>query len=524
MKVNNTRQENSVRNSIFGIVAQFAHLILSFICRTLLIRKLGAEILGINGLYTDILNLLCLAELGLGNALLVGLYKPLKENDQNKITTLIKYYAKLYNGITLCVFLVGLILLPVLPFIVSNDVVISNRDLYLYYLIFLMNTCLSYVLCYKQTIINADQKNFIIKVSNLIFNIISFSVQILVLMLLPDYKTYLAVAGVFVLSQNIVLNFVANKMYPYLKTRTESGLCKDEKQSIKKNIISIFFYKIGVAILTSTDNILISSLVGTLVVGYYSNYSLLTVSVTSFISIIIHAIYSSVGDLTTENNSEKAYFIFNFLLLLFQYIAVFCTVCLFTLLDDFVLLWLGLDFVLSKDVVVVICLSFYLNIVVTPVWVYRENYALFNQVKYLMLLAAIINIILSIVLGLLWGLFGILISTVVAKLITIYINEPNILFKKIFKKNVSNYFVKQFVCLVICGALSFGIDVMYDVFLVNNFWTLILKVGVNFVLVSVLFTIATFKTKEFKYGISAIKNIFFKLKNGKSKEIKNDKT
>lgn len=503
----NTRQFNSMRNTLFGLCAQVVHLILSFICRTILIKKLGAQILGINGLFVDILQLLSLAELGVGNTLLFSLYKPLKENDEEKLNVLIRFFARIYNIITLTVFLIGLALMPFLKYIISSDINISNKDILVYYLIFLINSCVSYVFCYKQSIINAAQKNFVIKISNLIFNVVSFSVQVCVLIFIKDYRIYLIVQGCFTLIQNIVLHFVANKMFPYLKRKSTAVLERYEKKDIKKNIISVFFYRIGVAVLTSTDNILISTLVSTVVVGYYSNYNLLISSITAIISIFTHAIYASVGNLAVEDNARRSYLIFNFLLYLFEFLAMACAVCFFVLFDDFIVLWVGVDYVLSKEVVIIICLSFYVNIAVTPIWVYRENYGLFHSVKHLMLVAALINIILSIILGLWIGLAGILVSTIIAKLVTIYINEPRILFKKAFKVKPYGYFLRQGMFLCIAVVFGWILKYLLDKIAILNIWVLILKAVIIFVTIGALFILIIFKTKEFEYGKKIFNNI-----------------
>ncbi len=505
-----SRKDNSIRNTLFGIANQAIHLILSFICRTILIKKLGSEILGINGLYTDILNILSLAELGIGNVMLYSLYKPLAEKNNDKVNAIIRFYEKIYVIIALVIFVLGMALVPFLKDIVSTDILISTKDLIIYYLIFLFNTCVSYILVYKQALINADQKNYIIKISNTITTTLQYAIQITLLFVFPNYKVYLVVSGVLVLLQNIVLSWYANKLYPEINQRNVATIDDREKKEIKKNIFSTFTYKIGAVLIKNTDAILISTIVSTIAVGLYSNYNMIVTAINGFINMIIYGVFASIGNLGAINDKEKSLHVFNSMILLFQYIAFFCALCFVTVFNRFITIWLGAEFLLDMKTVMVISLSFFISTSISPVWVFRENFGLFKQVKYLMLTSAGLNIGLSILFGKLWGVFGILLATIVARLITTFTFEPMILYKNVFNKSPLHYYIKQIVAIIVYIMLSFGMLYLAQ-FMPSNFGGILLIVLINFVVVTALFCVTMFKTKEFKYLIDIIKNIVAKV-------------
>lgn len=514
-----SRKTSSVRNTIFGLTSQFLFLVLAFVCRTVLIKKLGTEVLGINALYSNILSILSLAELGIGNTLIFSLYKPLANNDDAAIASIMKYYKKLYTYIAIAVLVIGLALLPVLKFLISNDINISTRDLYIYYLLFLANSCFSYVMCYKQSLINADQKLFVIKIFNCIFYIILYGLQIACLFIFKNYIIHLSIFSLVTLFQNIALSIWADKHYSYTKIKNPAPIDAETKKTINHNIRSTFIYKLGFVLENCTDNILISVLVSTIAVGVYSNYNMLVGAVTGVINVFIYALYASVGNLSVENDPQKSYKIFNVLLLFFQYVGTFATICFFTVFNDFIAIWVGPEFLFDFKTVIVICVSFYFTVATCPIWIFRENFGLYKEVKYLTLATAIVNIGLSILLGIYWGILGILAATIIGRLLTNYSIEPFILFKKVFNKKPVWYFVKQIIIFVAMAGLGALLYFVYS-FFPNGFGWIVLEILINLVVITSLFVLCTFKTEEFKYIKNVAKEYSAKIKSALKKRKK----
>lgn len=502
------RKVNSFRNIVFGIIYQVTNLILSFICRTLLIQKLGSEILGINSLYSNILTLFSLAELGISNVMLIKLYKPIAEGNEQQIAAYIKYYKKIYSTIALIICAIGLIFVPFLHLIVSTDISITNADLIIYYLIFLLNIVFSYLLVYKQTLLNANQEFYILKIFNFFTIVIRSVVAILTLIIYPNYKLYLALECLCNVLSNIVIHLYAGKKYPYLKNNTDQ-IAKEQKKELFSNVKDTFLYKLGGVLVNNTDSIIISATLSTLLVGYLANYNLIITAISGFTSIIVSAIYASVGNLSVENNPEKSRKIFNTTLLVFHYIAAFCAITMFCCFNDFISLWLNnSEYILSWHTVLALCANFYLMTIILPIYIFRENYGLFKKVKYLFLVAAVINIVTSILLAKVLGLTGVILGTIICRLSTTVFFEPPYLYKEVFKSSSKDYFLRQskmlFVSLI-AAALCF-----FSCYYLPFGWLyFILKILICFVIVSLLFLLFFGRTQETKY----VKDMALEMKN-----------
>ncbi len=520
---NENRKIKSAKNAVFGVVYQVVNLILSFVCRTFLIKKLGSEILGINSLYGNILTLLSLAELGISNIMLIKIYKPVAEDDTEKVAQYINFYKRVYNIIALVIFVVGMVLVPFLHLIVSNDIGISNKDLIIYYLIFLLNTVVSYFIVYKQAVLNANQKFYVIKIFNFVNLIVQSALRIVVLFVFPNYKLYLILDCVVTLVTNIILNIYIDKKYPYLRS-TKAMITKEEQKEVMTNVKDTFLYKLGGVLIGNTDSIIISVVLGTTLVGYMSNYNLVITAVNGIISIIISAIYASVGNLAVSGSPEQSNKVFNVTLGIFHYMAAFCAITMFCTFNNFITIWLkDPQYILGLDTVIAICCNFYLMTAITPIYIFRENYSLFKKAKYYFLIAALVNLVSSIVLAKFLGLTGVVLGTILCRLTTVVILEPPYLYKTVFKKSSKSYFLRQLVMMIVSAAAAAICIMVCNLFsyTVLNFF---IKALICFAVVTILFVFAFCTTPEFKYIINMIKEIFRKLfskrKTNEAEEVK----
>lgn len=489
-----SRSRNSIKNLFFGIGGQILTLLLSFISRTIFINLLGADYLGVNGLYSNILIVLSLAELGIGNVLIYSLYKPIQENDKDSIKALLDYFKKMYRIIALVILVLGISIIPFLSIIIKSDLV--YEDLILYYVLFLLNSVSSYFVVYKTILINADQKIYIIKIVQTIFTFIKEVGQITILLLTKSYVAYLLVLIATTILNNIVLSIKADKMYPFIK---EKGVFvkKINIGDLNQIIKSAFLYKIGVVIMNNTDNIIISVLIGTVYVGFYSNYSLLIASVTIFINIVIQAIFSSIGNFNADGNRDKSYRMFNILLLIFHWISAVCSVCFLLVFNDFIQFWLGTGYLLEMKVVWAIVINFYIQNIVNPVWIYRETMGLYNEIKYVMLVASLINLVLSVILGLIWGLVGIFVATALSRIVTTVWFEPKLLYKQKFDQPVIEYWKRQSKYFLITL-----LNLILLVWVFNNmagsFIVIMLKILISSLTITLSFIVLSHRSEEVK--------------------------
>lgn len=450
-----SRIVKSSYNAFFGILYQIVVLVFSFVSRTIFIKILGREYLGINGLFGNILTVLSLAELGFSSAINYSLYKPIADYDVHKIAAVMNFFKKIYHIVASVVLGIGLSLVPVLRYLVNVETDIPN--LTLYYILILMQTVISYLFVYKMAILNANQQGYLVSNYGIFTYILQFVLQNAMLVITHNFALYLSVQILCTLINNLLISRKADLVYPEL--RYKDCLEKAERIEIFRNVKALFLYRIGAVILNGTDNILISTLVGTIWVGIYSNYLMLVNAVKGFVTIVFNAMQASIGNLSVKEDLDTQFTLFKVLDLLCFCCYGFCAICFWTLLDKFIFIWLGADFLLEPYVVAIIVFNFYIPGVLSITSMYRDATGMFKQTKFIFLTTAFLNLILSIILGKIWGLTGILAATLIARLCTNFWFEPFIIYKYYFKRKVCGFFVNQIAriifILILVGLYSF---------------------------------------------------------------------
>lgn len=503
----NTRTFNSIRNVSSGLFVQIITTLIKFISRTVFIKTLGVEYLGINGLYSNILSILSLAELGFGQAIIYSMYKPIAENNEQKVVALMNFYKKVYDCVAVIVFVGGVLLIPFLDTFINSELEIF--EVKIYYVLFLISTVISYLFSYKSAILNADQNQYIQTWHSLLFSIIQFVLQIIILLFTNNYVYYLVVQILISLLNNIIIAVRTNKLYPYLKEKNE--LPKEEKKNIKSNVASIAMYKISGVILNNTDNILLSMLVSTAYVGYYSNYLLITSVLNTFINIIFCSPMGSIGNFNATSKNDRKYQLFKFMNLLAGYIYGAVSLVLLFVFNDFIELWVGKEFVLNSYIVFIIIVNFYMPGFLTPSWIFRDTTGLFKKTKYLFSVTALINLILSIIFGKKYGMFGILLATAIARILTNFWYEPFVLYKYVFKQKFLTY-IKRLSMFMIIYCISYLLTrVIVKNIIQITLGTIIIKAVVSLIITSLLFLIFFHKSDEVKKIYSYIMQLLKKM-------------
>ena len=435
-----SRSKKSARNIATGFAGRLVMLIFAFVTKTIFIRLLGAEYNGVSGLYSNILSILSLSELGIGNVLNYSLYQALNEKNELKIRSLVYYFKKIYIAIAIAIFMIGLLLLPVLPYIVNSS--LPYKELAVYYLLYLLNSVVSYFVVYKTTVISADQNSYIITLCDTISTLVMYIIQIVYLMIFHNFIGYLLIQVMCTIIRNAVLICIAEKKYPYLKVKQVDKYTFDRRKIID-NIKSTFIYKISTVALNNIDNILISVMVSTVAVGYYSNYWMIVSFIGAFVSAFILGITASLGNLNARNDKEASFQMFSILMLIFNFIGTVVACCFLNCIQVFIPVWIGKECVMPFSWVIVIVFNNYLNQIMNPCWMFVETMGLFREVRYLMPISALLNLIFSVILGQKFGVPGILIATQLAKLFSEYWYEPRILFRKKFQQSELKFYAKQ---------------------------------------------------------------------------------
>lgn len=501
-----SRTENSIINSAMSIVTQVLTVVLNFAVKTVFIKMLSDEYLGVNGLFTNIITMLSLADLGIGIAIPYSLYKPLAKKDEHKINVLMNFYKKVYTIIGIAVLLIGLSLTPFLGLIIK-DIPKNVPHLSLIYILFVIHSASSYFFVYKKFLIDSDQKGYITSRIIFTFSTLLSIIQIILLVTTKNYILFLLSSIILVIIQNIYISSKANKLYPFIKNKTDEKLEKEDMEGIKKNVSSLFIYKVGTVIMNGTDNIIISKFIGLIIVGFYSNYVLIINSITTVLNQIFNAITSSIGNLVVTTNKKKSKEVYDNLNFANFWLYALFGVCIIVLINPFINIWIGKKYVMGFSIVFLLVLNFYVLGMQSVTNSFRNAYGLFWIAKYRPIIMVIINIVISVVLVQFIGIEGVLIGTLISRLLTTAWLDPYIVHKYGFEISPKSYYVDYLKYLVIFIAISIILNYFVSMIAINNIFILILIAILVVISVNVILVLLFFKTSEFNYFYDKIKKI-----------------
>ena len=501
-----SRTENSIINSAMSIVTQVLTVVLNFAVKTVFIKMLNDEYLGVNGLFTNIITMLSLADLGIGIAIPYSLYKPLAKKDEHKINVLMNFYKKVYTIIGIAVLLIGLSLTPFLGLIIK-DIPKNVPHLSLIYILFVIHSASSYFFVYKKFLIDSDQKGYITSRIIFTFSTLLSIIQIILLITTKNYILFLLSSIILVIIQNIYISSKANKLYPFIKNKTDEKLEKEDMEGIKKNVSSLFIYKVGTVIMNGTDNIIISKFIGLIIVGFYSNYVLIINSITTVLNQIFNAITSSIGNLVVTTNKKRSKEVYDNLNFANFWLYALFGVCIIVLINPFINIWIGKKYVMGFSIVFLLVLNFYVLGMQSVTNSFRNAYGLFWIAKYRPIIMVIINIAISVVLVQFIGIEGVLIGTLISRLVTTAWLDPYIVHKYGFEISPKSYYIDYLKYLVIFIAISTILNYFVSMIAINNIFILILIAILVVISVNVILVLLFFKTSEFNYFYDKIKKI-----------------
>lgn len=500
-----SRVRYAAKNIAFGYIGNITSTILGFVLRTVFIRKLDETLLGVNGLYTGILTMLSLAELGIGTALNYSLYAPVARGDIEKIKSYMLFYKKAYRAIAAVVAAIGIILVPFLNYVIKNPGDYSIQELTIYYLIFLFNTVSTYFVAYKYSLVNAEQKNYIQTNVLTLTKLITTISQIVVLLATANFLFYLLTAAVVELGQKIYVNHYLNRRYPYLKEKKVKPLEKEETQVIKDKTKALVYHKVGDVARLQTDSIIISSFIRVSLVGVVDNYTMVINSISGFVNIIFNSVISSFGNLIATESGEKQYEMFNIYRFVANWVYGLSAIGFYVLLTPLIYLWLGEAWLLGNGVVALILIDYYFKgdrIVLSN---FKTAAGVFEEDKYLALIQGAVNLVISIVLVQSMGLAGIYVGTIVSGLIA-NVTKPFIIYRVCFNKGAGEYFgdtaKKLLVLFMTLGIILFaGKFLLQQITLLSFGFT----AAVIVLIYNSLFLLCFGRTKEFKYLVRLVK-------------------
>lgn len=438
-------------------------IVFKFINRTIIIRFLGDQYVGLGSLFSSVLSVLNLAELGIGSALVYSMYEPIANEETSKICALMNFYKRCYRIIGLIIFSIGVILFPILPRLIKgtwpNDI-----NIYVLYGMYLAETVLSYFLfAYKNCLFDAHQRKDVASKVSIIIRSISLLAQLICLLCFKNYYLYVGISLFSTILTNIVISVIADKTFP--EYRCKGRIDSRTQQSISLKIRGLLSTKIGGVIINSADNIVISSFLGLTILGWYNNYYYIMDTIIVFLNILLTSLTAGIGNKIVTDDVDSNYRTFMDLSFAYQWIVTWCSVCLLCLYQPVMNVW-NEKGMFPFSIVCLIVFRFFAGRTVQMSFTYKDALGLWFEDRWRPIVASIANLIVNIILVNYIGIGGVVISTFLS---TIFINTPwgnYTLFKHYFSKKrlreyykslLSNYCVTAFICVVtflICAAVS----------------------------------------------------------------------
>ncbi len=447
------------RNLWWGVMNKISSNVFPFITRTVIIYTMGMQYAGLGSLFVSILQVLSLAELGVGNALVFSMYKPIAEGDRDTVCALLNFYKKTYRAIGIVVLLLGFLVLPFLEMLVVGDIP-ENINMQKLFMLYLLDNVLSYFLfAYKQSLLIAFQRMDRINKIIIIVKTVSGICQIAVLLLTQNYYLFVIVLPVSTCINNICMAAAVHKYYPQYVC---SGIIQQaELTAIKKKIGGMVFQKIGGIILSSVDTIIISSFLGLTCLALYQNYYYVVTALFSFFSVMMESVTAVIGNSIVTESVWKNYADFKKFNLMYIWIVVWCSACMITMYQPFIQIWVGQNAMFGMKMTSLFVIYFFVHKWCDMLFVYQEACGIWWETRAVPLIAAIVNLVINIILVQIIGLAGILISTIISIVFVYNIGYARVLFHTYFKsvKGLKEYWFRQ-VFYFLTGTVVIGCTLM----------------------------------------------------------------
>lgn len=489
-----------VLNFVFTALAG----IVMFLQNKYFVQYMGLEILGIMKLFTQLLQYLNIVEMGLESASAFALYKPLAEKNYKQVSVILSTIKSTYNKIAILLFILGIFITPLLPFFMK--VKIFNKMIYLYWILYVLNTVSTYLFIKYVILFTANQEFLFTRIVKSLSMVFYQILQIFLIVKYQSFILYIILLLLDNLTQYILLKKHFNKNYSFVYQT------KDKYNGINKDIKNLFWHKIGGLIVFNTDFILISKLISLEVVGIYANYQLIIQMIRTLINVVVNIIKPKIGKYIALNSKENIYQLFRKINIIFLMIGLIFSFCSYILINNFINLWIGIEYILPKFTVQLICINIFIVLFRVILDIFKDGSGFFDDIQC-PILESIINLVFSIILGIKYGLNGIIMGTIISNISIILIYKPILTFKKCFNQNLKEYIkvYGNYVLLIIISLLS--LNKIIKIFIVNEInncldWILYsIKISI---FISIILSVIFLLNKDFRNVLKEIYYNFFK--------------
>lgn len=499
------RTKKSLLNMSSALLGQSLSLLATLIARYVFAKHMSQEYLGLSGLFTNILTMLSLVELGVGPAITFSLYKPLAIGDKSTVKSLMRLFRNAYRIIGIIILVLGFLFTPAYPFFIKDTSGIEN--LTVIYWLYVLNTGVSYFFSYKISLITADQNQYVRNIGHYTVFIVMNIAQAVILILTQNYIYFLVVQVVCTVMENAILSCIADRMYPYLKEKDIKPLTKDVTDPIWRNIKAMMLHKVGGIVVNSTDNMLISKFLGLGISGIYSNYSLIIIAVRNILGKVFDSVIASVGNINALEDIEKIRIVYQRLFFLSFWLFSFSGICLGCLIQPFIKLMFGEHYLLDSTTVIALVIAFYTYGMRNAPNVLRSAAGLYYKDWFKPLLEASVNLISSILFLKMYGVVGIFLGTIVS---TVFINswiEAWVVYKNVLKESLTafyRHYVVFFVEFITAYYITFKVCILVES---DTIFAFIIRMIICIIVPNALFIILSRNKDEFRYFVELIKSI-----------------
>lgn len=508
MKLNRT--ENAVKNIVSGTALKLYQMVIPFIIRTVVIYTIGMQYLGLSSLFTSVLQVLNLAELGVGNAMVYSMYEPIARDDTKKICALMRLYKIYYRIIGTLICVIGVVLTPFIPKLISGEVP-ADINVYVLYLLNLFATVLSYWLfAYKNCLLTAHQRTDVVSKVHIVTFTLQYALQIAALLIFKSYYLYVIAILLTQVITNVVTAIVATKLYPNLNA--QGRLPDNEKTKINQHVKDLFTAKLGGVVTNSADTVVISAFLGLTVLAKYNNYYYIMSSIFGMMTILYNSCLAGIGNSLVVETPQKNFMDFKKFTFIFSWIIGFCTVCLYCLYQPFMRIWVHQENMLDDSFVVLFCIYFYVYELALVWATYKDAGGIWHSDRFRPLCVTIVNLTLNLVMVQFIGLYGILLSTVISYLV---VGMPWLLrnvFSNLFRISVCSYLKRLFYYVAVCCAGAFVCNFVCKFLPLDGVLNFLLRIVMVTILSNVIFLLAFMKLPEFNESRRMASNMLKKIK------------
>lgn len=496
-------KKNFVKNVIFGFSNKFLVFILQFILRTVIIKILGEQYIGLNGLFTAILQFLSLSELGFGTAIVQSMYEPIAKNDDYTVSNILGMYKRFLTAIGMIILVVGIAFTPIIPYLIKDAEYPSEINIYIIYFLYLLNTSASYsVLAYWGLLFSAHQRNDEIAKINMIINVLKYGIQIMIIIFCKNYYLFVIVLLITTILNNFLITVKAQKKFPQYFVGKDHVNCHNEIIKKTKALVGQKLYSVCI---NSADTITISFFLGLTVNAIYSNYYYVIQGIINLLDIILYSLMAGIGNRIITKTRQENYEDFVSITFLYNWLITVCAACLLSLFQPFMRVWAGEELLFEDNTMILLVAYFYLWKMKDSLALYKDAQGLWWQDRYRPYICALLDIILNILLIGKWGINGVFAATIISDVVVSFPWAVNVTFKYYFKDNKLNYYKNILIYMLETSGVSSITYLISSHVQCMTYEDVILLAVLCFVISNILMLLIHWRTEKFKIIVKILK-------------------